>query len=143
MAGPEARFVERVHRQLDRRIYKQSMTGVMGNNGTPDRYYEGSSGVLWIEYKAVAGKLPKVINLIEKAPKLSPLQLRWINRADFNDVPVAVVLGSEQGGLIFTGGSWDEEHQLEDLKEQYTPAGIAEFIAYIVITGGAVDNWQS
>jgi len=143
MPGPEARYILKVHRKLLDGVYKQSMTGIMGNNGTPDRYYEGCTSVLWIEYKAVDTNIPKIIDLIEGKPKrLTPLQNQWLTRADFNDVPVAVVLGSKNGSVIFTGGSWTDEYESNDLK-LYTPGDIAEFIEYIVLNGGTVDNWQS
>ncbi len=143
MPGPEARYILKVHRQLLDGVYKQSMTGVMGNNGTPDRYYEGCANVLWIEYKAIDTDLPKIIDLLKGKPKrLTPLQNRWLTRADFNDVPVAVVLGSNNGSVIFTGSSWAESHESNDLR-LYTPEDIAEFTENIVLDGGTVDNWQS
>jgi hypothetical protein len=43
------------------------MSGI-GKNGTPDYYYEGPCGALWVEYKVVPNDLTK-------------MQQRWVERA--------------------------------------------------------------
>lgn len=129
MAGPERRFIDRVHRPLAPEVYKECSTGTMGSNGTPDYYYEGCADTLRIEYKAVDGKLPDVIELINPKKKyaLSPLQRRWLNRAHSNGVPVAVVLGSNEGGFIFDNGGWEKKHSRSKCT-LYSPKEIAEYI---------------
>ncbi len=83
--NPEARLIVSINKQLPETVYHQAM-GAMYSNGTPDQYYEGSNGVLWIEYKW-------------EKNKLSALQERWIARAKKNDIEVWVVRGYE-GGLV-------------------------------------------
>lgn len=112
MSGPERSYIDKVHRYLDPAwfIHKQCNTGQMGGNGTPDYYYERFKHTMWIEYKYVQ-KLPARFDIVDPACrfKLSPLQRRWLNRAFKNQVPCAVVLGSEEGALIIERGRWEEE----------------------------------
>lgn len=89
----ESNFIRRVHRRLDKRVYRQHMPS---GSGTPDYYYEGPGGILWVEYKVHPNWL-------------SRLQELWIERARGNGVPVwiaswipseevvHVLMSSEQG----------------------------------------------
>jgi hypothetical protein len=142
MAGPERRFIDKVHRRLVAPVWKQSTTGMAGSNGTPDYYYEGLCGALWVEYKGIDGFFPKQINLLSKNPKLTPLQRRWVDRAYGNDVQVAVILGGDQGGIIFTEGAWGYEHSLSDLRI-WTLQDVAEAIYETTFDSGVINNWQS
>lgn len=142
MAGPERRFIDKIHRRLDPTIWKQSTTGIAGSNGIPDYYYEGPTGGLWIEYKAVAGNFPQIINIIDKRPKLTPLQRQWVDRAFNNTVEVAVILGGDQGGIIFTQGTWANNYALSVLKI-WGFDDCARAIHEVVVESGAIDNWQS
>lgn len=98
---PEGRFIDRVHRYLPSHIHQQSMRGIF-HNGTPDRYYEGPDGILWVEYKWRKSKPRKPLT-----PALTALQRRWLNRAYGNGVEVAVIVGCPDGGYILTHGEWD------------------------------------
>lgn len=133
MAGPERRFIDKVHRKLDADIHKQSMTGVAGSNGTPDYYYEGPHNALWIEYKATDGYIPLDIDLVNKKPGLSALQRRWLNRALYNNVAVAVVFGSNNNNeaILLDSGEWEEELDRCRLTI-FTPEDIAEYIRGLV-----------
>jgi hypothetical protein len=142
MAGPERRFIDKVHRRLAPTIFKECYTGMIGSNGTPDYYYEGPTGALRIEYKGVDGKFPKTIDLINKKPKLTPLQRRWVDRAHKNDIEVAVILGGDQGGIIFTEGSWARKHALSDLRI-WTLEDISDAIFDVVFESCVINNWQS
>lgn len=135
MAGPERRFIDKVHRQIDPewRLHKQSMTGGMSTNGTPDYYYEGYNWYIWIEYKYVE-TLPEVINLTDRSKKysLSALQERWLNRATKNLTRAAVVLGSNEGALIFTNGTWTSpiaRSWVEEYQRLVRPDRVALFAA--------------
>lgn len=103
---PESRFIDRVHRQLSEKVYKQAFTSKF-SNGTPDRYYEGPKGVLWIEYKYI-DKLPNVVNLtdISKKPCLSKLQQNWLIRAHKNNIQVGVALGYKDFVFWYPGIFW-------------------------------------
>ena len=109
---PEANFIIRIHRKLDTVLYKQAM-GLTATNGTPDYYYEGRNGVLWVEYKWYPKK-PTVVELYDtdKYPHLSRLQQNWLTRAHNNGVPVAVVAGYPKGCLVFNGLDWTRRWQL-------------------------------
>lgn len=87
--GPEARFRDSVERYLSKAIYVEGMANPY-RGGTPDRYYEGPSGVLWVEYKW-------------EDNTLSELQERWLKRAQLNNVNVAIITGVKfpiKGGYI-------------------------------------------
>lgn len=142
MAGPERRFIDKVHRRLAPSIHKQGTTGMAGSNGTPDYYYEGPTGALWIEYKGINGTFPKIVDLINKNPKLTPLQRRWVDRAHKNGVQVAVILGGDQGGIIFTKGIWANNYALSSLRI-WTLQDVAEAIFEVVANEGVINNWQS
>lgn len=145
MAGPERRFIERVHRKLHT-VSRLCTTGIMGANGVYDYYYEGpNKGILWVEYKAVPNKLPKLITLNNpaKKPSLSILQQRWGKQRTLNRVPNAVVLGSEVNGIIFPWDSWDREKPYELVGlSTYTPEEIAFAIYDVVIDGCDIDLWD-
>jgi hypothetical protein len=139
----ERSFIDSVHRQIDAQwnLHKQSMTGVMGANGTPDYYYEvlnvedheKIATATWIEYKYVK-YLPPKINLANRTKKysLSALQNRWLDRAHHNKIRAAAVLGSLDGAIIFTNGSWNKVLD-RDWAEEYgrvvRPIVVAQFAA--------------
>lgn len=111
MAGPERKFIDKVHRLVDPKwcLHKQCNTGTMGANGTPDYYYEAYNHTTWIEYKFVERFPTQFLIINPKCRfKLSPLQRRWLNRAVKNKVPAAIVLGSSEGALIIEKGRWEE-----------------------------------
>lgn len=135
MPGPERGYILSVHRQIDIawNLHKQSNTGAMGANGTPDYYYERFRQSTWIEYKYVQ-KIPQRFLITDPACKfkLSPLQRRWLNRAVDNQVRVAVVLGSVEGALIIEEGRWEDWISLSDNRiadRLNTPSDVAHFAA--------------
>lgn len=71
---PESRFIARVHRRLHLDIHREKMEG---SHSTPDYYYEGPGGHLWVEYKVHPNKP-------------SRLQQFWHDRALGNNQPVIV-----------------------------------------------------
>lgn len=108
MAKPETNFIARVHRRLTEGVYKQAM-GLTSTNGTPDYYYEGPHGCMWIEYKWYPEK-PTIIDLTnpKKKPHLSALQRLWLNRAMFNRINAFVVAGYPGGGcFLLKDGVWN------------------------------------
>ena len=64
--------------------------------GTPDVWYSGNKGDLWVEYKW----LPKLPKLIRTRDLLSPLQLMWIEARHDEGRTVWVIVGSPEGNLI-------------------------------------------
>ena len=93
---PETRFISRVHRGLDRRVYREKTANPF-RRGMPDVYYEGDAGILWAEYKW----LPTVRNRF--TPGLSELQRQWLIRAHRNGHTVAVIVGCPEGGVFLPG----------------------------------------
>jgi len=111
---PEATFKASVHRHLPTGrtgVYVEGMANDY-RGGTPDNYYEGDSGYLWVEWKFLQD-IPPVIDLMDakKQVKLSPLQQKWLGRAESNKINVAVIVGSKLGGMVLT---CDEVHHWSD-----------------------------
>lgn len=106
MAKPERNFINRIHRKVKPTLYKQAM-GLTSTNGTPDYYYEGLQGALWVEYKWYP-KEPEEIDLCDtkKPTHLSMLQQAWLKRANKNSVKVAVVAGYPKGCVVLLGKQW-------------------------------------
>ena len=66
--------------------------------GTPDVWYSGLGGDLWVEYKWSTNKL--------LVPDLSPLQSDWLTRRRNEGRIVAVVVGSPLGAAIVPPTKW-------------------------------------
>lgn len=64
--------------------------------GTPDVWYSGKNGDLWVEYKW-APKVPKSGIIV---PDLSPLQLKWLKGRFEEKRNVVVIVGYPDGCLI-------------------------------------------
>lgn len=98
---PENTFRQSVHRHLPSEVYQEKMANPY-QGGAPDDYYEGSSDILWVEWKYYQ-KLPLSVDLLntKASVKLSKLQHCWLTRAHTNGRNVAVIAGSSQGGVIF------------------------------------------
>jgi len=113
---PESVFKNSVHRYLAPGAHRQSMASIF-SNGTPDEYYEGPGNILWIEYKYIE-QLPPTIDLCNPKgrPKLSALQQEWLMRAHGNSIPICVILGCKEGGVMYQYGSWTHPEKREDIK---------------------------
>lgn len=105
---PETKFRNKVHKYRKKHVYQQKENNQF-RGGIPDDYYEsyGTPGILRVEYKFVA-KPPKVINLLSETtkPALSKLQQDWIDRCYGNGHQIAVIVGTNQGGIILTHRRW-------------------------------------
>jgi len=101
---PEGRFTAAINRRLPETIHHESCTTPF-RSGTPDQYYEGDEGTCRIEFKFIkTQKLPAFIELgnIKKKYALSTNQNEWLTRAFYNNVSVAVVLGTKLEVIFFT-----------------------------------------
>lgn len=96
---PERRYRDRVNKKLPAVVYTQCMGGT-ATNGTPDSYYEGNADILWVEWKWTSALNPR------KLPNPSPLQDRWLTRAQHNGLRVAVICGSETYAYVLTSNWW-------------------------------------
>jgi hypothetical protein len=123
---PETTFYRSVHKLLGKDVYKEKMYNPL-RGGTPDVWYSGKTGDLWVEYKWLA-KVPK------KAPirinkLLSPLQLIWIERRYEEGRNVAVVLGTPEGAWIYHEQSWRSDLDPERLRWcNITKHNVADYI---------------
>ena len=122
---PETTFYTSVHKHLPESVYRMK-THNPYIGGIPDCWYSGRGGDLWIEYKFVV--LPKrdttLINI-----DVSSLQSDWLRDRYSEGRTVAVIVGCKEGGVIFTGLTWETEisthlfkHRLKSRKD------IADFI---------------
>lgn len=133
--GPEGRYIAKVHRQLDKNAhpdqYHMSNTNTYVG-GIPDQYYEGPTGCLWIEYKALPS-LPSILDLTNPKKKLlTQLQTRWLRRATKNHGNTAVILGLANGdGIWFRHLSWEKTHAKQSLK-LLNPTDMAQEIRYLI-----------
>lgn len=98
---PENTFIKGIHKLLHPDIYSEKTFNPM-RGGTPDCFYMGFAGELWIEYKWVK-KFPKT----KIIPNLSPLQKAWLMRAWDRGRRPWVVVGSPDGCIALqTPAEW-------------------------------------
>ncbi len=109
---PESVFIGHVHRRLPEHIYVEKQHNMM-RGGTPDVYVEGMGRILWYEAKYTF-TLPPVLDLTRQtsSPKLSGLQMKWLDRATQHQIPNAVILGWGEGrdrwGFVLEENEWKE-----------------------------------
>lgn len=92
---PENQFISSVDRHLPVAVYRCKMSNPY-IRGIPDKWYSGTKGDLWIEYKFIPRipvKAPIVIDLTE-------LQKDWLENRHREGRNVAIVVGSPKGGVI-------------------------------------------
>ena len=104
MAGtkPENTFIKSVHKHIH--CYAEKMCNPF-TSGTPDVWYSGDKGDLWVEYKFI----PKIPSLkrTKVVPTLSPRQLLWLRQQHANGRNVAVIVGCKEGAVIFKDLEWE------------------------------------
>lgn len=97
---PESRYIGLIHKRLPT-VYCEKNNNPY-RSGTPDVWYSGDLGDLWIEYKYI----PKIPTRSLTVPDLSDRQKRWLgNRLD-EGRNLAVVLGTPKGGVIYRDRAW-------------------------------------
>ena len=111
---PETNFYRGVHKLLPREIYREKMYNPL-RGGTPDVWYSGNAGDLWVEYKWLA-KVPKQVP-IRLYKLLSPLQFSWLNARHKEGRNVAVVLGTPEGAWVFRDTTWEFDLDPDLLRE--------------------------
>ena len=115
-ATPEATFTAGVHRHLPpaTEFWREKMANPYRGGGA-DYWYSArgkKSRDLWVEWKFV--RLPKrdstTIDLVGgKDPPLSHLQQSWLRDRHLEGRNVWVIVGTDaNGGVIFTGRSWEQ-----------------------------------
>lgn len=76
----------------------------------PDTRYSGFGGRLYIEYKW----LPALPKRAPVRPALSEGQKDWLREEHARGTPVAVVVGSPQGAVLYKGLDWEQPLPAED-----------------------------
>ena len=98
-------FVRSVHRQLSPDVFVWKINDKYAG-GVPDAFYAGPARCLFVEFKYVT--LPKKETSLVRT-NLSEQQKLWLNRMLAMDKNVAVVIGSDSGGLILSSGAWNSQ----------------------------------
>lgn len=92
----ETSYIKSIHRRLSKDVYWWKINDRF-TNGVPDAWYCGvAGGHLFVEYKFVA--LPVRDTTIVRVALSSP-QIEWLDARSKQGIPVAVVVGSQDGGL--------------------------------------------
>ena len=132
-AKPETTFIAAIHRALPQSLYHEKMHNPY-RGGTPDVWYSGCNGDLWVEYKFVASISPKSKTVV---PDLSALQSKWLELRYLEHRNVAVILGVGRiGGVIYRDREWEVPLSGEQLlKRVVSRSEIAHWI--LNQTGGA------
>lgn len=97
---PETKFIGNIHKLIPQ-VYAEKMNNPW-RAGTPDVYYSGDVGDLWVEYKFIE-RIPRSKEIL---PELTPRQSRWLNNRYDEGRNVAVVLGTPLGGVIYRNKEW-------------------------------------
>ena len=97
---PETTFIASVHRHLTD-VYHEKMHNPY-RGGTPDVWYSGDRGDLWVEYKYI----PTIPKRAELKPALSKLQAEWLAGRRTEGRNMAVVVGCPEGCVVYTRGNW-------------------------------------
>lgn len=121
---PETSFIQGVHKHLPR-TYKEKMNNPY-RGGTPDVWYSGNKGDLWIEYKCIP-RIPIKANIL---PDLSPNQQIWLSHRHADGRDVLVVVGvAKGGGVIYEHLDWMQPLTSAEFVARLTSkADIAAFI---------------
>jgi hypothetical protein len=137
MAGkPESGFIRSIHKYLPTVYFEKMANPYRG--GTPDVWYSGHLGDLWVEYKF----LPSLPRSKEIFPDLSPLQKLWLRRRYGDGRNVAVIVGCPEGAVVYEHLTWERGLTPTDFRARMVPrAEIARWITDTV--GGASEHHPS
>lgn len=137
MRQPETTYRLSIERKLPRNLHREKMANPF-RSGTADCWYSGTRADLWVEYKWI----PHVPRSASITPALSGKQSHWLNSRMAEGRNVAVILGSPDGGLIYTEGSWREPVDSATFVDLMLDRG--EIAAWIegVTCGGRSISWR-
>ena len=119
--GPETTFINAVHRHLREEVYRMKNHNAY-TGGIADCWYSAKKSDLWVEYKYL--EIPKrddtIIDLmdIKKPYALSALQQQWLRDRYNEGRPVAVIVGSKNGGYILTNLNWEIQFSALHMKRE-------------------------
>lgn len=122
---PENRFRDALHRYLPRETPGVFHHEKMNNpffSGTADDWYSGNRGDLWVEYKfIVLARKRDTTNIPLASQMLSARQLLWLNGRHDEGRNVHVVVGCEDGGVVFSNKAWNHDITVFDFKPHIIP----------------------
>ncbi len=116
----ESTLVKWVKDHLPSTIHSQSMTfGSMSMNGTPDRYFDGPAGDLWIEFKQIsAWPRDGLVGGVDDKKRgcYSTLQFRWMERRWKAGKNVLGVIGLPDKRVViqYYPSAWKNKSSIED-----------------------------
>lgn len=117
----ESSFIQAIHRRLPEDIHRWKINARFAN-GVPDAWYSGNRGDLWVEYKYLSEPPKRPFT-----PRVSPLQLRWLDQRYKEGRNVALIVGFPEGGVIVQGPALHEK--VSPKENYYNTDGIAKWIA--------------
>ena len=115
----EKQFKNIIHKALPKIVYRLGISNRYAK-GVPDVYYEGTKGILWVEYKF-------------KNNLISPLQLDWLIRAKNNSVPVLVIVGKPDGKHLLLENEMQWRRYNSKLKNVSVPYTIERIVNTICL----------
>lgn len=113
---PENVYIANINRRLGK-THKEKTNNPF-RAGTADVWYSGVKGDLWIEFKYLP-TLPKRSK--EILPELTPRQVQWLNQRLAEGRNVAVIVGTPDGGVIYTNKEWIRPLTAEEFKARIVP----------------------
>ena len=130
-AKPETTYYQSIHRLLSREIHREKMCNPF-LAGTPDVWYSAPATDMWVEYKWI----PKIPRSNAIAVGLTPRQTFWLDARLSEGRNVAVILGSPDGAVIYTGGAWHASLNTQQVASILrTRHEVAAFITEVTCAG--------
>lgn len=120
---PESSFIRGVHKYLPPGLHFEKMNNPY-SSGTPDVYYSGPQGDLWVEYKF----LPTLAVRANNKVNLSELQRMWLHGRHKEGRNVAVIVGCPDGGTVLRAPFPREISTPDIQRELLTRKQLAEWI---------------
>lgn len=113
MRKPETTFTLSINKYLKDKVHCEKMHNPY-RGGTPDFWYSGNLGDIWIEYKYIE-TIPIRSQII---PDLTPLQAQWLKRRYEEGRNVAVIVGTRAGGIFLPKDQFQNPLSPEEFKER-------------------------
>lgn len=120
---PESSFIRGVHKYLPTGLHFEKMNNPY-SSGTPDVYYSGPQGDLWVEYKFLPALAVRANNKVN----LSELQRMWLHGRHKEGRNVAVIVGCPDGGTVLRAPFPREISTPDIQRELLTRKQLAEWI---------------
>ena len=94
---PENQFIKSVNKHIPvDQVYRMKNHNAYVA-GVPDCWYSGSAQDLWVEYKYISAKSPR----IQVVPNLSQQQFNWIQQRTHEGRNIWTIVGCPSGGVVY------------------------------------------